>query len=51
MGVMAMNEKERSRKAIFQMVNQKRITLAQACVQCDLSYLQAHRTHIPHPFL
>jgi hypothetical protein len=33
MGVMAMNEKERLRKAIFEMVNQKRITLAQACVQ------------------
>lgn len=43
MGVMAMNEKERLRKAIFEMVNQKRITLAQACIQCDLSYRQAHR--------
>lgn len=43
MGVMAMNEKERLRKAIFEMVNQKRITLAQACIECDLSYRQAHR--------
>lgn len=33
-----MNEKERLRKAIFEMVKQKRITLTQACVQCDLSY-------------
>jgi transposase len=45
MGVMKMNEKERLRKAIFEMVNQKRITLAQACVQCDLSYRQAHRIY------
>lgn len=45
MGVMKMNDKERLRKAIFEMVNQKRLTLVQASVQCDLSYRQAHRIY------
>lgn len=45
MGVMKMNEKERTRKAIFEMVKQKRITLVQASIQCGLSYRQTQRIY------
>jgi hypothetical protein len=40
MGVMVMNEKERFRKAIFEMVKQKKLALIQASIQCGLSYRQ-----------
>jgi transposase len=40
-----MNEKERLRKAIFEMVKQGRITLSQASIQCELSYRQTLRIY------
>ena len=45
MGVIAMNDKERQRKAVFEMVKQGRITLIQASKQCDLGYRQTLRVH------
>ena len=45
MGVMLMNGKERLRKAIFEMVKQKRLTLMQASIQCGLSYRQTLRIY------
>lgn len=45
MGVMLMSGKERLRKAIFEMVKQRRLTLVQAAVQCDLSYRQTLRVY------
>jgi transposase len=45
MGAMLMKEKERLRKAIFEMVKQGRISLKQASVQCDLSYRQTLRIY------
>jgi transposase len=45
MGVLSMNEKERLRKAIFEMVKQRRITLKQASLQCGLSYRQVLRVY------
>ena len=45
MGVMLMNKEERLRKAIFEMVNQKKLTLTQASIQCGLSYRQALRVY------
>ena len=45
MGVLLMNEKERSRKAIFEMVKQRRITLCLASIQCELSYRQTLRIY------
>jgi transposase len=45
MGVIKMNEKERLRKAVFEMVKQKRISLRQASEQCELSYRQALRIY------
>ena len=45
MGVMLMNDKERLRKAIFEMVKQKKMTLVQAAIQCELSYRQALRIY------
>jgi hypothetical protein len=43
MEVLVMNSSERHRKAICEMVKQRRITLIQAAVQCDLSYRQMIR--------
>jgi transposase len=45
MGVMQMNEKERLRKAIFEMVKQGRLTLVAAATQCELSYRQTIRIY------
>ena len=45
MGVIKMNAKERLRKAIFEMVKQKKLTLVQAAAQCDISYRQAIRIY------
>lgn len=45
MGVLLMNGKERLRKAIFEMVKQRRITLSQASIQCELSYRQTLRIY------
>lgn len=45
MGVLLMNEQERLRKAIFEMVKQRRITLVKAAEQSDLSYRQAIRIY------
>lgn len=45
MGVMVMSEQERLRKAIFEMVKQKRLTLKQAAIQCELSYRQVLRIY------
>lgn len=45
MGVMIMSEKERLRKAILEMVKQKKITLVQASVQCEMSYRQILRLY------
>ncbi len=45
MGVILMNEKERKRKAIFEMVRQKRITLSKAAEQSELSYRQTLRVY------
>lgn len=45
MGVLLMNEKERLRKAIFEMVKQRRLTLKQASLQCELSYRQTLRIY------
>jgi transposase len=45
MGVMLMNKKERLRKAVLEMVKQKRLTLIQASIQCELSYRQTLRVY------
>lgn len=45
MGVLLMNEKERLRKAILEMVRQSRMTLKQASVHCELSYRQTLRIY------
>jgi transposase len=45
MGVILMSGKERLRKAIFEMVRQKHLTLKQACDQCELSYRQTLRIY------
>jgi transposase len=45
MGVIKMNEKERLRKAVFEMVKQRHISLGQASIQCELSYRQALRIY------
>ena len=45
MGVMIMSDKERLRKAILEMVKQKKITLVQASVQCKMSYRQILRLY------
>lgn len=45
MGVLLMSEKERLRKAIFEMVKQGRITLRHASKQCELSYRQTLRVY------
>ena len=45
MGVILMNEEERKRKAIFEMVKQRRLTLTQAAIQCELSYRQVQRIY------
>lgn len=45
MRMMIMSEQERFRKAIMEMVKQKRLTLKQACVQCALSYRQTLRIY------
>jgi len=45
MGVLLMKEKERLRKGIFEMVKQKRLTLRQASLQCELGYRQTLRVY------
>ena len=45
MGVLVMNEKERLRKALCEMVKQKRIKLSQAASQCDVCYDQMLRIY------
>lgn len=45
MGVLLMSEKERLRKAVFEMVKQGQITLIQASIQCELSYRQTLRIY------
>lgn len=45
MGVIKMSEKERLRKAVFEMVKQRRISLIQASIQCELSYRQTLRIY------
>ena len=45
MGVIIMNAEERLRKAVFEMVRQKKLTLIQASIQCSLSYRQALRIY------
>lgn len=45
MGVMTMSKKERHRKAIFEMVKQKKLNLVQASIQCEISYRQALRIY------
>lgn len=45
MGHLVMSEKERLRKAVFEMVKQGKLKLGQAAKQCDLSYRQAKRIY------
>jgi transposase len=45
MGHLVMSDKERLRKAIFEMVKQGKITLGQAAKQCEISYRQAKRAY------
>ena len=45
MGAILMSEKERLRKAIFEMVDQQKLTLVQAAEQCELSYRQVIRIY------
>lgn len=45
MGNLVMSEKERLRKAVFEMVKQGRLTLVMAAKQCGLSYRQAKRVY------
>lgn len=45
MGVMKMSEKERQRKAVLEMVRQRRLSLRQASLQCALSYRQTLRIY------
>jgi transposase len=40
-----MSEKERQRKALFEMVKQGKLTLVQAAIQCNLGYRQALRVY------
>lgn len=45
MEVLVMNADERQRKAVCEMVKQRRITLVQAAIQCELSYRQILRIY------
>ena|SRR3990167_8659608 len=45
MGVMLMSAKERLHKAIFEMVKQRKLTLRQASIQCEISYRQTLRIY------
>ena len=45
MGLLLMSDKERLRKATFEMVKQGQITLAMAATQCDIGYRQAIRLY------
>jgi transposase len=45
MGHLVMSEKERLRKAIFEMVKQKKLTLVMAAKQCGMSYRQVSRAY------
>lgn len=45
MGILIMNDRERLRKAVFEMVRQKKITLVHAAEQCDLGYRQTIRVY------
>lgn len=45
MGVLMMNKQERQRKAVLEMVKQRRISLVQTSQQCELSYRQTLRIY------
>jgi transposase len=45
MGHLVMSEKERSRKALMEMVKQGKLKLKQAATQCGISYRQAKRIY------
>jgi transposase len=45
MGHLVMSDKERSRKALMEMVSQGKLKLNQAATQCGLSYRQAKRVY------
>ena len=45
MEVLKMNAKERERKAVFEMVRQKRLSIKQASEHCEISYRQALRIY------
>ncbi|HGJ5227606.1 TPA: hypothetical protein ACJXEA_001651, partial [Legionella pneumophila subsp. fraseri] len=45
MGVLMMNRQERQRKAVLEMVRQRRISLVQESQQCELSYWQTLRIY------
>ena len=45
MGAMIMSDKERLRKALLEMVKQKKLTLVQAAIQCEMSYRQILRLY------
>lgn len=45
MGVLSMSEKERLRKAVLEMVKQRRLSLKQGSEQCGLSYRQTLRIY------
>ena len=45
MGVMLMNTKDRQRKAIFEMLRQKKLSLVKASEQCGLCYRQTLRVY------
>jgi transposase len=45
MGVLAMSERERERKVIFEMVRQGQLSIKKAAVQCGVSYRQALRIY------
>jgi len=45
MGVLLINKEEQIRKAFFEMVKQKQLTLVQTSIQCELSYRQTLRVY------
>lgn len=45
MGVLAMSERERARKVIFEMVKKGKLSLKKAACQCNLSYRQTLRVY------
>ena len=45
MGALLMSKKERDRKALMEMVRQKKLSLKKASIQCELSYRQTLRIY------